>query len=462
MQFLTQHPSSSKFVEILKPDFFTTAENNTVFQIIQIFHKKTKAVPTLAEALELLRRELKARKDKITQDTLDSVEEAMRMAYDPFKGNYQYIQEILIEEYQLQLVSNLFKENASAIKDKEAGIITKVYREIEKIQKLSGRQFEEQESNRGEFLLADYRQGNYSVMQGKPTYLRGLNRMTAVGGFFAPQLIVFMMAPKGFKTGTCISIAVGYMKQGERVYYADTENDQMRIRDRARQAMVEATFSELVSGEHDSVLNQVVDKAKRLKGDFRCDFYPAKTKTMADVEAELEYLRDTYNWTPTVIIYDNLDNFKAVDNSIKDKRLQIQDVYFDAIRMQKRWSMIGFTPSQVNRNAVNKPIIDMKDFAEDFGKAANCHAAFALCQDDVEKVAKIGRIVPVVQRDGVDADSGACCYVEINKARMILAEITFEDWTNRYTDSVPEVEEKRKKLAKVEKNSYKGKPLKDD
>ena len=134
---------------------------------------------------------------------------------------------------------------------------------------------------------------------------------------------------------------------------------------------------------------------------MKIDFYPPKVKSIADVEAELEYLRDEYNWIPNMICYDYLDLMKPINPKVTDKRLAIQEVYFDAIRLNKKWGTFAITMSQVTRDAVNKKTLSMKDFAEDFGKAANAHAAFALCQDEEEEKLNITRIVPVMQREGV-------------------------------------------------------------
>ena len=62
--------------------------------------------------------------------------------------------------------------------------------------------------------------------------------------------------------------------------------------------------------------------------------------------------------------------------------------------------MFAITPSQVNRSAVNKENIDMTDFARDFGKAMNVHAAFAIMRTDEESDKGIARIGVVVQRMG--------------------------------------------------------------
>lgn len=111
------------------------------------------------------------------------------------------------------------------------------------------------------------------------------------------------------------------------------------------------------------------------------------------MNTELERLRDERGWVPDVILWDYPDLFEPTDKSIKDKRLKIQAVYFEIINLNHKWGCFSMGLSQISRNAVNKAVINMKDFAEDFGKAANCHAAFAICRTEEEMEAGTARLI---------------------------------------------------------------------
>lgn len=469
LKFLVQTKDAKRFLEYIEPDIFDLDTHYTVFGLLKSFTKKYGGQPNLPNLLEYFNKELKHSKEPLSRDVISQVEETIRSAFDRFDGSADFIREVLIEQYQIKLMKNVFVTNSKKLKDGDAEVIKDVFRQVSDIKKLGDDSFDEEMQNRGEFLLKDHREGKYSVTEGEATYLKSLNRMTATLGFYSPQLVVFMGAPKSFKTGTLLNLAVNYVRDGYKVYYADCENGQDRIRDRARQAMLEATWDELVSGELNTTLTEMVGRYKAMGGDFKADFFPAHTKSIADIEAELEYLRDEFNWTPDIICYDYLDLFKPIDYRIKEKRLQIQAVYFDAIRLQKKWGMIGLSLSQVNRNAVNKDIIDMTGFAEDFGKAANVHAAFALCRSDAEREGGVMRIVPVVQRDGVAQHSHAACFVEVDEARMTVKEITAKEWDRRRTDGMNRVMKTddtntKKPTRKVPiKKSARGKdPIKDE
>ncbi len=428
LKFLTQTKQSKKYVQIIDPDFFSETIQQTVFTLLKNFLDRYNSLPSKGNLLEYFHKQM-AQQPDISKELIGILETGVHSAFNEFKGSSDHIKEVIIERYQLKLIQDVYKETSGQLKGGDMDLVNDIFKKVHKIKKLGDQDGDQAEQNRGQFLLQEYQQGNYEVVTGEPTYLHALNNLTSTKGFYPPQLVIFMGAPKSFKTGTLLNIAHGYTRDGYKVYYADAENSQGRIRDRVRQRMLECTFDELVSGKLDTTLTEQVDRYKAMGGDFRADFYPAHTKTLADVDDELDFLKEEYGWEPDIICYDYLDLFQPEDRSIKEKRLQIQAVYFDAIRLQKRRNMIGFSLSQVSKGAVDKRVIDMTGFAEDFGKAANCHAAFALCRTPEEKQAGVMRIVPVVQRDGQAQHTGNAVFVNVDESRMLVQEIDKEDWT---------------------------------
>ncbi len=431
LKFLAQRKQAKSYLKTIEADLFSDNYDYLAYCIIKGFYDTYGTQPTETEALTLLDREAKTKKKELSTEVVNHIEKSIKEAFKPYKGTDELIKDTLIEQYQIKLTKELFRDKASSLKEADSKTIQEIYREISRIQKLSEKGDEEKEQNRGSFLFKDFEVGNYSTVEGVPTFLKSLNKMTAKGGFASPELIVLMSGPKRFKTGTALNLALGFARDGKNVYYVDTENGQKDIEDRLKQTMLNCTRRELVSGEFDNILEQQVKRYKALGGDFKCDFYPAHTKTMLDIEDELIYLKEEFDYIPDIIFYDNLDNLKPIDKSIKDKRFQIQAVYFDAIRLQKKRGLFGITLSQISRQAVSKRIIEATDIAEDFGKIANCHAAFAICADEYEMKAKVRRICPVVQRQGVDASENVACYVSIDMAKNVIQEITFDEWKLR-------------------------------
>lgn len=458
LKFLCQNKQGKRYLKILDADLFDAREYEVIFTYLKSFSNKYKGLPNKGQILDILEIHLRRNKTNLTKEKLKEfrivLTETIDSIFEPSTANVEYIKEKLIGKYQKKRIRQVFKENAGKLKGDDDDLINEIFKEISAIKKLGEEDLGEIEKNRGSFLLADHQPGDYSIPKAHPCYLQALNNMTSTKGFYSPQLIIIMAEPKGFKTGTVLNIAKNYMRDGYKVFYADTENGHKRISDRARQSMLNCTFEELISGKLDSKLASLVRKYRTMGGEFRPNFFPAQTKTIADVEAELDYLLEEYGWTPDLIVYDYLDNFEPIDYRIKEKRLKIQAVYFDAIRLNSRIDTFAWSPSQVSKGAVGTGKINMTDFAEDFGKAANCHAAFGIVSDEVEKEAGIRRILPVAQRDGVAQHSNKACFVKFDEARQQVIEIDYEEWAKLYQAAKLIVDERESKTRNKTKKRY--------
>lgn len=201
------------------------------------------------------------------------------------------------------------------------------------------------------------------------------------------------------KTGTLINLAKGYVTDGLKVFYADFENGAENILMRFEQCLTGATYEEMQEGIYDDILLQQMAKITKLGGEFIIQSYQANIHTLDDVEADILALKEM-GVDIQLVCYDYLDLAKCADKTITQDTHKIQHIYHHAISLNKKHNMFSITPSQVNRSAVNKENIDMTDFARDFGKAMNVHAAFAIMRTDDESDKGIARIGTVVQRMG--------------------------------------------------------------
>src|SRR5690606_21895850 len=136
----------------------------------------------------------------------------------------------------------------------------------------------------GQYLLKDHNNIKKKPIQGIPTYLSKLNKLTSAGGFHRPQLIIIMGGPKGFKTGVTLSIVVNYVRDGLKVFFADAENSVDSIINRARMCMLGCTREELYSGVFDKELDSIVKGYKALGGDMRTEYFPSEISTLQDVD----------------------------------------------------------------------------------------------------------------------------------------------------------------------------------
>lgn len=426
-KFILQNKEGRKYLPLLDNTIFDLPEHQLAFDLLQKYHDKYATVPSRANLLEYFDRASK--KANIKKEVYERVDETIRKLYKPFESDTKQIKDSIIEFAQYKKTKKMFQEYSGKIQDGDE-VFREIHKEMNKIIRLS-EQTEEADNNRGGMLLRDNTRTRAQKIEGHPTYLNSLNKMTAAGGFYSPQLVIIMGAPKSFKTGNLIKMAVEYVRDGYKVYYVDCENGIDSIRNRAKQAMLEVNRQDLYTEDMLKTLDEMIERYKKLGGDMEIDFYPAYTKTVAEVDAELEYLRDEHGWIPDLICWDYPDLMLANDHSKqKDRRLNIQHVYFDIINLNHKWGCFSIGLSQVNRQAVSKAVINMKDFAEDFGKAMNAHAAFAICRTEEEMEAGTARIIPVVQRDGVAYRGVNQCLVEIDEETMSINEISFDRATS--------------------------------
>jgi KaiC/GvpD/RAD55 family RecA-like ATPase len=84
-----------------------------------------------------------------------------------------------------------------------------------------------------------------------------------------------MGSPKSFKTRLMLKMGVELVRDGYKVYYGDCENGVKRIRNRAKQAMLEIDFDQFKSGDFDATLNEMTRRFRAMGGDKVIDHYPA-------------------------------------------------------------------------------------------------------------------------------------------------------------------------------------------
>ncbi len=405
---------------------FDNPDNQVVFQLLKDFNEKYHSIPVFEELMEYLG--VVAVKQKLKNDIINILKRTIRSAYKPMGSNSEFVQEQITTFLKRKMTKVLIQRNADKIKEGDAEFFDFLYKEMEKVVRVGDLDMQAPEDL---LILQDY---NSRVNKQKaiyPTYLNGLNAFTAVGGFRTPELTIFLAGPKSFKTGLLLNLAVDFMQSGIPVYYIDTENGEEAVQDRIYQAMLKCTWGELKKGVYKTELKAILSRCTALGGDLAVGYYPANQCCVRDVENRLDLLREERGFIPKVIFWDYPDLFIPNDKSIKEKRFIIQAVYHDIIKFNKKRDVCSFGVSQTTRQAFNKKFISAKDFGEDFGKAANCHASFGLCRTDEEKEKGLGRLEPIVQRMGVAAGKGRSVLLHIDESRMLVEEQSYADMVEK-------------------------------
>lgn len=420
LRYLVQEPEGIEYIQDVDEEVFTLVEHQQALKVLKKYAKLYDSLPSKSVAQQFLEDEIKDTKG-ISQDVADILRDTVSDLYIAVpEGDKKKLKDTLVVNIQEQHIEKIFSEYAE-------GLIVpdQLFLRINKVAGLA--KFEDDVDDNGSFLIrdrADYYDNDF--IAGNPTFLHDLNSMTAAGGFYSPQLIIFMAGPKSYKTGTILKLGVEYTRNGFNVYYADGENGARSIRNRAKQTIMECSLSELFDPELLSEIDDTLYRfGKYMGGDLFIDEWNAYSSTINDVYNRLTYLKEQYNFVPDIIIWDSIDHFlpSGIGDQKRDTRIQIQKTYHEVISLNRKLHCFSIAPSQVNRHAVNKKVFDMTDISEDFGKIMNAHAVFAICATPEELDQGIRRIIPVVQREGVQYNGKNMCIVSVDMERMIVREV---------------------------------------
>jgi len=258
--------------------------------------------------------------------------------------------------------------------------------------------------------------------KGHPTFLPALNEMTSVGGFYSPQLIIFLGGPKTFKTGFLINLGVNYAYDGLKVFFADFENGQEELTRRVQQCVCECTVDELYTDE----MKQVYKDQKEILAEAGGVFYVKSFKPRIDgintLDAEIAALAQEKGWIPDVLIIDYIDIMGSGVKQLQERRHVIQNNYLGVVALNKKYGMMTFSVSKAKQSAYKKKKFDVDDFAEDSEKVYNTHAAFGFLRDETDHQYHRARIMPIVQRSGISRGKDDC-WIEIDETRQTVIEL---------------------------------------
>jgi replicative DNA helicase len=423
IKYLSQTKEGQKYIPLLSEELFDDPLLRMCFDMLKSYQKDYNAFPQEINLAHYFEQSSVG----IDQKVRDKVDSFISKMFSPMLVELGQIRETVLQFAQEKMAIKMFEEYYDKLS--EPTTFKQVRNAMNDIISLEDKIQGKEEDPKLGFILASYEPTkDYSIGVGIPTFLTVLNAMTAIGGFTAPQLVVFMAAPKSFKTGVLLNIALGYVSSGKKVLWIDLENGEKLMKMRTHQYLAAATVKELPDDDTQQTLKSMVSMYKSRGGDIYIKSLPAHVATMQDVENLLDMLEADFGWIPDILAIDYLDLMKPIDRNIKEKRLQIQAVYFDAKNISSKRNLLTFSLSQVNREAVNKKNIDLTAFSEDFGKAANCDAAFAILATKPERKAGIMRITPVVQRlgiafTGLDSDT---CWIKTDYPRQRIEEIDMQ------------------------------------
>jgi hypothetical protein len=422
LRYMVQDRGVKKLLKEIEPNVFDLEEHQVILELLQQYVEQFKVLPKKTSFKEFINEAISGK--EWDEDIIKIIFNTVNKSYESVDSDIPMMRASIIKFAKRKMVMKMFAQYAPIIHQTDDSDFMSIQSKMRQIISLGDDQLGLPE---GKYIFKDYTSNRQTVSQGYPTQFKRLNAMTAINGFISPELIIFLASPKGFKTGTILSIATHYAAAYNlKVLYCDTENGVQAITDRAYQKLSGTTHWELIQGDADDELKEKSKLISKMGGEIRVEYFPAVVSTLYDVENKLAELAEE-GFMPDVIVYDYFDKFGPSSKKIFDKRLQIQSVYDHALRINVKHNTFALSVSQANRSAIGQAVVDMSHFAEDIGKAANAHAAFAICRTQWELDNGYGHIIPVVQRRGRRYFPGEECFVKIDEERMQMTEVTQDE-----------------------------------
>lgn len=258
-----------------------------------------------------------------------------------------------------------------------------------------------------------------------PSGIKYIDRI--IKGYEKTDLVVWLGKPKGKKSWAMYDAAYMGLLRGKNVAIISMENTRHQVETRLdmmagglvdekkgrnitvrryeeekEEFIVEDIYVESVYNMKEAL--NARKKLMRMGGRLFIKKYPMGSITMLEIDRYLDYLERFEKFFPEILIIDYADILAPIDPK-KALRDQLNETYLYMKRIADERSIAVITGSQVNRESVNKPKVNVKAFAEDIRKAANCTKAIAICQTDeqeeIEGISQTGRLHVVVNRNGI-------------------------------------------------------------
>lgn len=410
LRYLFQNKTDK--IQFINPEIFDTIEFKSLFELLFNYVKDHGKPPDKNNFIEFITKQV-----HLKTGAINLLKNQLVWVYELLEDKHM-VEELLTEEVKKKIFTNIIKESLIGIENGvDSFLIDSIYK---KIQGLTLKQ--SKNDSPAYWLIRDL---NKSFVQKKktiyPTFLKGLNDMTSLGGFYPPQNIIFMKPPKAFGTGFLIKLGAEYMKDGIDVFYADFENGAEEIMMRFKQTLLECALDEI--DNFSSQLRQIKQKLTSLTGggEVVIKKYKKRLDNVSHVEQDfLRALDEGLN--PKLIIHDYIDVMGCSDHKKTDPRLIIQHNYAEIENMNDQYNIFSVSVSKMGSAGWSKEWPGPEDIGEDKEKIYNAHAVFALMRNEDDIQDNLGRIIPIVQRMGVSYIKTAC-YLVIDPEHALIEEV---------------------------------------
>lgn len=240
------------------------------------------------------------------------------------------------------------------------------------------------------------------------------------GGPTGGTLTTIIGAAKGGKSMFLVNAVKHNVILNYNVFVATLEISDKKWRNRIASNISGVKLKDMVK-DHTTVIEQIKRHKRLHTGSIYVKFYPSAT--VDNLRSYMYYLEGTTGKKIDVVVVDYGDLLRA-STKVTDERFIQRDAYTDLRSLASEFDCAVFTASQCNRQAVDKPVVKMKDIAESFSKVQISDHILTLCQTDEEVITKNFRVFFAGSRE---AETGKFVKMRYDWERCWMEEIHKND-----------------------------------
>ncbi len=199
-----------------------------------------------------------------------------------------------------------------------------------------------------------------------------------------PEMLIFLGPPNRGKSRALCHMAKVGLGIGKSVMIFSAEMSAELYAERLDMSIGTMTTRELYDFGNVARLERRVRWFEGQRGRLYIKKYPSRTATIQQTVALLHQMRMSLDFTPDLVIYDYIDEFRSLESS-GERRHDLSSITSAMRAVADEFGCAVATATQGNRLSLEKEVVDLQDIAEDIGKANIADIIISLCQTKEEE-----------------------------------------------------------------------------
>lgn len=385
----------------LKPEYFEDIIHQKVAEIIFGQFSKSGEAPSkvglLTELINSLSKHYRTKTpDQESSMAVKPAEAFVELIFVPIHGSIKDIKDSFLEfcrnqETKAALLEGYLGLEQGNIKWNEAAeIVRRTYMRSNPLGSEGVKVFGVDEQVRADFKEDD-----------RKKFTTGFDSLDAAmyGGPRPGTVTVYISGAKGGKSMLLLQTTEANLRKGENVLYITLELSSEEVRRRLLCRLSHIKYREIPI-RLDEALRAANAFQELHKCDIRIERFPAGVN--CDDFRSFIYSLESSGFKPSVIIIDYGDLVGTCDKSRMDDEFSKQGkAYIEMRNLMIEFNAAGFTGSQANREAMEKPVVKMQDMADCIKKAQHADHLIGWCQTPLQKDQGEARLFYCGTRHGI-------------------------------------------------------------